>query len=135
MKKLITILAISLIVFTGCKKDDPEPEVKEKIVEKEVIKTVTVTETDTVYCMLKSEIVQGNWYVYKRNEDPLNFTASFGTTSYSWNSGTVNNITYDSDYSTVYRNGNLQFTVKIYDCEEIVLTDDLGDKFYIRRNP
>lgn len=134
MKKLFLFLAITMIVFSGCKKEEtPEPETK--TVTEYITNTVTVIQKDTVYCMLKSELIQGTWYCYKRNEDPLTLTAIFGTTSYQWNGGTVNNISYDSDFSTIFRNSDIQFTVKIYNCNEIVLTDDLGDKFYIRRNP
>lgn len=141
MKKITILLAIIACASISCKKDDPEPEPETKTVTQTITNTVTVIQHDTVYCMPKSEIIQGTWYCYKWgfNGSTSLYTPSqvvtFNPTNFTWDGSTSGTISYSSNYSNIISSGNIAYTIVVSNCTELRLTNNTNQYYFLRRTP
>lgn len=127
MRKTILLLIFAVSFISACKKSEtPEPAKTNTVTIRDTVKvTNTVIQKDTVYCMLKSELVHGVWWAYKEGGIPVTpYKVEFFSNYYiidGSSSGT--GISYSSDYSIVYSGASAFFTVKVVNCTELSITN------------
>jgi hypothetical protein len=128
MKKIILLFAFSVVVFSACKKTDtPEPArtITNTVTIRDTVKIINnVIQKDTVYCMLKSELVHGTWYAYKDFNTlitpiPIIFYSNYFSADGS-NSGT--GVYYTPDFSAVMGPSGIIYSVSVVNCTELLLT-------------
>lgn len=110
MKTLILTLGLGILLFTSCKKNNPEPTVIEKPVTVTVHDTVwgpgnsyTVTVHDTVYINTTPLPLNGIWYCYKMTSNGTtslhnDWVFTFGNTTFTQNLGTSGTYNYPITY-------------------------------------
>jgi hypothetical protein len=146
MKKILLIVSILAAIFSCNKKETVTPSTTNTVIQHDTVKTtVTVIKHDTVYCIPKSDIIQGTWYYYAYKASGSSTTTTvtpsqpmiFTSTTYNMN-GSTGNAAISSDYSSIYINqttttGTPFFTVFVNNCDELRLVTSNGSTTYLRR--
>lgn len=110
MKTLILTLGLGILLFTSCKKNNPEPQVVEKTTTVTIHDTIwgagntyTVTVHDTVYISTTPIPLNGIWYCYKMESGGSStphsdWVFTFGNTTFTQALGTSGTYNYPITY-------------------------------------